>query len=138
MLNLSLKRCKFSFFFMQSIKLNWKTRESFLTATIYFYNKSFKMLADVYQPESTWRWVEFVVLSCWLFSIFYQFFVGMKIGMNNFQAVIDFRSDNFSNPSQHTILMMTNELRHTSLDPSISFQESWGTVKESLFFSYCF
>ena len=43
------------------------------------YNNSFKMLTDIYQPESLWIRIESVVLSCCLFSAFYQFLVGKKI-----------------------------------------------------------
>lgn len=62
-------------FFMQSTKLNWKTRQHFLTVTIYFYHKSFKMLTDIYQPQSLWRqiWVRctFILLVYHLLSIFH-------------------------------------------------------------------
>ena len=37
------------------------------------------MFTDIYQPKSFWRRMELVLLLCCLFSIFYQFFVGMKI-----------------------------------------------------------
>ena len=71
MLNSLLNHCDF----MQSTQLIWKTRQHFLTVTIYFYHKSFKMLTDIYQPQSLWRrvWVRctFILLVYHLLSIFH-------------------------------------------------------------------